>query len=143
MTGPDLIRGEALSPGAESQTPGELLRQARIAYYDKGDDKACARHLWEATFRSIQQLAAQMGHPCEDRDQADRFTWFLEHDQGGKRLHATGMLDFGLGMLEHAEESGLSQDPEFAWTFQEFPLAIKEVTRIAQSLSAFAKTLQS
>ena len=54
-----------MSPGAESQTPGELLRQARIAYYDKGDDKACARFLWDATFRSIQQLAEQMGHPCE------------------------------------------------------------------------------
>ena len=139
----DTIGGVAQAPGSESLTPGELLRQARIAYYDKGDDKACARFLWEATFRSIQQLAEQMGHPCEDREQADRFTWFLEHDHGGKRLHATGMLDFGLRMLEHAEESGLSQDPEFAWTFQEFPLAIKEVTRIAASLSAFAKSVQS
>ena len=140
---PGTIGGDTPAPGAESPTPGELLRQARIAYYDKGDDKACARLLWEATFRSIQQLAAEMGHPCNDRDQADRFAWFLEHDQGGKRLHATGMLDFGLGMLEHAEERGLSQDPEFAWTSQEFPLAIREVTRIAQSLSAFAKTVQS
>ena len=140
---PDTAQDGAPSPSTESQTPGELLRKARIAYYDKGDDKACARFLWEATFRSIQQLAVRMGHPCEDRDQADRFAWFLEYDHSGKRLHATGMLDFGLGMLEHAEERGLSQDPEFAWTFSEFPLAIREVTRIAQSLSAFAKTVQS
>ena len=143
MTGPDLIRGEALSPGAQSQTPGELLRQARMAYYDKSDDKACARFLWEATFRSIQQLAAQMGHPCEDRDQAEKFTWYLEYEYGSKAHYPQAMLTFGLAMLDHAEERGLSQDPEFAWTLEEFPLAIREVTRTAQSLSAFAKSIQS
>ena len=140
---PDAVGGEAPAPDAESQTPSELLRQARIAYYDKGDDKACARFLWEATFSSIQQLAAQMGHPCEDRDQAEKFAWYLELEHGGKVPHAQAMLVFGLGMLDHAEGSGLSQDPEFAWTFPEFPLAIKEVTRIASSLSAFAKSVKS
>ena len=140
---PDVAPDGPPAPDAESQTPGELLRQARIAYYDKGDDKACARFLWEATFRSIQQLAAQMGHPCEDREQADRFAWYLEHEHSNHVRYATTMLDFGLSMLEHAEGSGLSQDPEFAWTFPEFPIAIREVTRIAMSLSAIAKSVKS
>ena len=142
-TSPDPVGDGAPAPGAESLTPGELLRQARMAYYDKGDDKACARFLWEATFRSIQQLATQMGHPCEDRDQAEKFTWYLEYEYGRKAHYPQAMLVFGLAMLDHAEGSGLSQDPEFAWTFPEFPLAIREVTRTAQSLSAFAKSIQS
>ena len=39
-------------------------------------------------------------------------------------------------MLDHAEEGEWSQDPEFAWTFPEFPLAIKEVTDIVETLIA-------
>ena len=84
-----------------------------------------------------------MGHPCEDREQAEDFTWYLELEHGSKVRYPQSMFAFGLSMLEHAEETGLSQDPEFAWTSPEFPLAIREVTRIAQSLSAFAKTVQS
>ena len=103
------------------------------------DDKACAR--WETS--SIQLLASQMGHPCEDRDQAEKFAWYLEIEHGRKVGYAQDKFAFGLGMLDHAEEKGLSQDPEFAWTFEEFPLAIREVTRIVQSLSAFAKSIQS
>ena len=140
---PDPVGDGISSPGADSQSPGNLLRLARIAYYEKGDDKACARYLWEATFRSIQQLAVQMGHPCEDRDQAEKFAWFLEYEHGTKVGYAQAKLAFGLTMLDHADERGLSQDPEFAWTLEEFPLAIREVTRIAQSLSAFAKSIQS
>ena len=140
---PDAVRNDAPPPGAESQTASELLRQARIAYYDKGDDKACARLLWEATFTSIRQLAAQMGHPCEDQEQAEKFAWYLEYEHGSKAGYAQAKLAFGLTMLDHAEGRGLSQDPEFAWTFEELPLAIREVTRIAQSLSAFAKSIQS
>ncbi len=139
----DIVQGGDPAPGAESQTASDLLRQARIAYYDKGDHKACARFLWEATFRSIQQLAAQMGHPCEDRDQAEKFTWYLEREHGGKVRDASLMLGFGLTMLDHAEGGWYSQEPEFAWTSSEFPLAIREVTRIAESLSAFAKSIQS
>ena len=124
----------------KSQTAHELLRQARIAYYDKGDDKACARFLWEATFSSIRQLAAQMGHPCEDQAQAEEFTRYLEREHGGKVRYAQAMLGFGLGMLDHAEDGWFSQEPEFAWTFSEFPLAIREVTRIVESLTTFAKS---
>ena len=138
-----IVRDGSPSPHAEFQTASELLRQARIAYYDKADDKACARFLWEATFSSFRQLATQMGHPCEDRAQAERFAWFLEYEHGGKVGYAQAKLAFGLTMLDQAEGRGLSQDPEFAWTLEEFPLAIREVTRIAQSLSTFAKTVQS
>ncbi len=141
--GTDMVQGGASALDGESQTASELIRLARIAHYDKGDDKACARFLWEATFCSIQQLASKMGHPCEDRDQAEKFTWFLEHEHGGKVLNATSMLDFGLTMLDHAEDGWYSQEPEYAWTSSEFPLAIREVTRIAQSLSAFAESVQS
>ena len=143
MPSRDAVPGDAPPADTDLQTPGELLRQARIAYYDKGDDKACARFLWETTFRSIQLLAEQMGHPCKDRDQAEKFAWFLEYEHGSKVRYPQSMFSFGVTMLDHAEERGLSQDPEFAWTPEEFPLAIREVTRIAQSLSTFAKSTQS
>lgn len=125
-----------MNPDTRSQTPHELLQQARIAYCDKGDDKACARFLWEATFSSIRQLAARMGHPCEDQTQAKEFARYLEREHGGKVRYAQAMLGFGLGMLDHAEGGEWSQDPEFAWTFPEFPLAIREVTDIVETLIA-------
>ena len=128
-----------MNPDTRSQTPHELLRQARIAYYDNGDDKACARFLWEATFSSIQQLAERMGHPCEDQVQAKEFARYLEREHGGKVRHAYSMLGFGLTMLGHAEETDLSLDPEFAWTFPEFPLAIKATTETVKSLVAYAE----
>ena len=131
-----------MNPDTESQTARELLRQAEFAFYSKGDDRACARFLWEATFNSIQQLAARMGHPCKDAAQATEFARFLDHEHGDKIRHAYAMLFFGLGMLDHAEGTGLSLDPEFAWTFPEFPLAIREVTRIVESLTSYAETVK-
>lgn len=122
----------------KSQDAREGLRQAQLAY-DNGDDKTCARFLWEATFSSIRQLAARMGHSCEDQTQAKEFAFYLEREHGGKLPYAYSMLLFGLTMLEHAEETELALDPEFAWTFPEFPLAIREVTRIVESFSAYAK----
>lgn len=132
-----------MNPDAKSQTAHELLRQAQVAYYNDADDKACARLLWEATFKSMQQLAARMGHSCEDQAQAKEFANYLERQHGGKMRHAYSMLFFGLTMLEHAEETELALDPEFAWTFPEFPLAIREVTRIVESLAEFAKSVKS
>ena len=127
-----------MNPDTKSQTAHELLRQARIAYYDKSDDKACARFLWEATFSSIRQLAARMGHPCEDRTQAKEFARYLEREHGGRVRYAYAMLVFGLGMLDHAEDGWFSQEPEFAWTFSEFPLAMLEVTDIVKTFIALA-----
>ena len=129
-----------MNPDAKSQTAHELLRQAKVAYYNDADDKTCARFLWEATFRSMQQLAAQMGHPCENQAQAKEFANYLESEHGGKMRHAYSMLFFGLTMLGHAEETELTLDPEFAWTFPEFPLAIREVTRIVDSLTTYHKS---
>ena len=77
-----------MNPDTESQTAHELLRQARIAYYDKADDKACARFLWEAIFSSIRQLAAQMGHPCKDQAQAKEFARYLEREIGCELRYA-------------------------------------------------------
>ena len=128
-----------MNPDTESRSAHELLRQAKLAYYDRGDDKACARFLWEATFHSIQKLAAWLGHPCEDQAQAKEFARYLEREHGGRVRHAYAMLGFGLTMLGHAEETDLSLDPEFAWTFPEFPLAIKATTQTVESLAAFAK----
>ena len=107
--------------------------------YDNGDDKTCARFLWEATFSSIRQLAARMERPCEDQVQAGEFARYLEREHGGKLRYATSMLGFGLDMLDHAEDGWLSQEPEFAWTFPEFPLVISEVTDIVDTFIACAE----
>ena len=132
-----------MNPDANSQTAQELLRQAQVAYYNDADDKTCARLLWEATFSSMQQLAAQMGHPCQDQAQAKEFALYLEREHGGRLRYASATLGFGLAMLDHAEDGWYSQEPEFAWTFTEFPLAIREVTRIVESLAEFAKSVKS
>lgn len=125
-----------MSPDAELQTARDLVRQAQLAYYNDADDKTCARLLWEATFSGMQQLAARMGHPCEDQAQAKEFARYLEREHGGKLPHAYAMLGFGLTMLDHAEDGWYSQEPEFAWTYPEFPLAIKEVSNIVEALIA-------
>ena len=132
-----------MTSDTETQTAHELLRQARTAYYDKADDKACARFLWQATFNSIQQLAAQMGHPCQDQEQAKEFARYLEREHGGKVRHAYAMLFFGLGMLDHAEDGWYSQEPEFAWTFQEFPMVIRTVTHAVATFTAYADAAKS
>ena len=124
-----------MTPDTEPHTAHELLRQAQLAY-DSGDDKTCARFLWEAVFNSIQQLAARMGHPCEDQAQAKEFARYLEREHGGKVRYARSMLGFGLYMLDHAEDGEWASDPEFAWTFPEFPLAIREVTDIVETFIA-------
>ena len=125
-----------MNPDAKSQTPHEMLRQARIAYYDNGDDKACAQFLWEATFSSIRELAARMGHPCEDQAQAKEFARYLEREHADKVRYASASLGFGLYMLDHAEDGWYSQEPEFALPFSEFPLAIREVTEIVEAFIA-------
>lgn len=125
-----------MNPDTKSQTPHEMLRQARVAYYDNGDDKACAQFLWEATFSSIRELAARMGHPCEDQAQAKEFARYLEREHGDKVRYATASLGFGLYMLDHAEDGWYSQEPEFALPFSEFPLAIREVTEIVEAFIA-------
>ena len=132
-----------MNPDTKSQTPLELLRQARVAYYDNGDDKACARFLWEATFTSVRQLATRMGHPCEDQAQAKEFARYLEREQAGKALYATASLGFGLYMLDHAEDGWYSQDPEFALPFSEFPLAIREVTEIVEAFIAETESVKA
>ena len=132
-----------MTSNIKPQDPQELLRRAQIAYYDDADDKTCARLLWEATFISIQQLAAEMGHPCEDHEQAKEFARYLERERGGKVRYATSMLGFGLDMLDHAEDGWLSQEPEFAWTFPEFPLAIRATAQTVESLTAYARTINS
>lgn len=131
-----------MNPDTKSQTPYEMLRQARIAYYDNGDDKACAQFLWEATFSSTRELAARMGHPCEDQAQAKEFARYLEREHGGDLRFAGARLDLGLYMLDHAEDGWLSQEPEFALPFSEFPLAIKGVTRTVKDFIACAEELK-
>ena len=128
---------------AELQTARDLVRQAQLAYYNDADDKTCARLLWEATFSGMQQLAERMGHPCEDQAQAKEFAFYLEREHGGKLRHAYSMLFFGLTMLDHAEDGWYSQEPEFAWTYPEFPLAIDATARTVESLIAFAETVNS
>lgn len=122
--------------------PQELLQQAQQAY-DRGDDKTCARYLWEAVIGSIRQLATRMGHPCQDETQAKTFTRYLEREHGGKLRNADSMLLFGLGMLDHAEDGEWSQDPEFAWTSPEFPLIISEATHIVATFTAEAAAVKS
>ena len=124
-------------------TAHKPLQQARFAYYELGDDKTCARLLWEAVFSSFQLLAQQMGHPCEDPDQAKKFARRLECEYGNEYRLSETRLHFGFGMLDHAEDGEWSQDPEFAWTFPEFPMVIREVTRIVDTLTAQAEAVKS
>ena len=122
-------------------TPQQLIQKAQQAY-DNGDDKTCAHHLWEAVYSSIQQLATRMGHPCQNQTQAKTFTRYLEREHGGKFRNADSMLLFGLGMLDHAEDGEWSQDEEFAWTFPEFPMVIREVTDIVEVFTSDAETVK-
>ena len=123
-------------------TPQQLIQKAQQAY-DHGDDKTCARYLWEAVYSSIQQLATRMGHPCQNQDQAKTFTRYLEREHGGKFRNADSMLLFGQGMLDHAEDGEWSQDEEFAWTFPEFPMVIREVTYIVETFTSETEAVKS
>ena len=108
---------------ATFKTARDLLRKAEAAYHTDGDDVACARLLYEAIMAGFQELAAQMGHPCNDREEARRFCKAL--DKGHEPLRPNnGTLNFGITMLEHSEGADWTEDDEFAWHFDEFPLAI-------------------
>ena len=84
-----------------------------------------------------------MGHPCETRTQAEKFARHLEHEHSDKIRHAEAMLLFGLGMLDHAEGGEWSADPEFAWTFPEFPLVIKQTAYIIEIFITQAEAAKS
>ena len=108
---------------ATFQSAQALLRKAEAAYHEDGDDVACARLLWEAIMSGFQELAGEMGHPCNDREEAREFCKVL--DKGSEHLgHYDGTLLFGVTMLEHSEGADWTEDAEFAWQFDEFPLAI-------------------
>ena len=126
----------------QPETARQLLQQAQQAY-ENGDDKTCARHLWQAVFQSIRQLATAMGHPCESVAEAKQFVRYLEREHGNKMRYAEAMLGFGLDMLDHAEGGEWSQDPEFAWTFPEFPLVMRQVARIVETFAAHAEVVKS
>ena len=108
---------------ATFQTARALLRKAEAAYHDDGDDVACARLLYEAIMAGFQELAAEMGYPCNDREEARQFCKALDKDTEPLR-HYNGTLNFGITMLEHSEGADWTEDDEFAWHFDEFPLAI-------------------
>ena len=108
---------------ATFQTARDLLRKAEAAYHNDGDDVACARLLYEAIMAGFQELAAEMGYPCNDREEARQFCKALDkgNDPPG---HYDVTLLFGIVMLEHSEGADWTEDAEFAWQFDEFPLAI-------------------
>ena len=110
---------------AALKTSRDLVQKAETAYQN-GDDTACARLLWEATFAAFQELAANMGHPCHNQAEARKFAKTL--DSGKILRDYNGILNFGITMLEHSQGADWTEDPEFAWQFDEFPLAIAVTT---------------
>ena len=107
---------------ATLKTARGLVQQAESAYQG-GDDITCARLLWEATMSAFQELAAHLGHPCANREEAKQFAIMLDQDDWPRGLYI-GALDFGITMLEHSQGADWTEDPEFAWQFNEFPIAI-------------------
>ncbi len=104
------------------KTASELVHKAEAAYSD-GNDATCARLLWEATMSGFQEVATRMGYSCSDQEEAREFAKVL--DRGSEHLgHYDGILNFGITMLEHSQGADWTEDPEFAWQFDEFPLAI-------------------
>ena len=103
---------------ATLQTARDLVQQAETAYQN-GDDIACARLLWEATIDGFRQLAARMGCPCNNQEEAIQFSRMLD-----EKGHFGAMLNFGIYMLEYSQGADWTEDPEFGWEFDEFPLAI-------------------
>ena len=108
---------------ATFKTARDLLRKAEAAYHNDGDDVACARLLYEAIMAGFQELAAEMGHPCNDREEARQFCKVLDKDKDPPGQYDV-TLYFGIVMLEHSEGADWTEDDEFAWHFDEFPLAI-------------------
>ena len=104
---------------AELKTARDLVRKAEAAYYRDGDDAACARLLSEAIMSGFRELAARMGHACDSVEEARKFAKMLDEDGD-----YDAMLNFGITMLEHSQGADWTEDPEFAWQFDEFPLAI-------------------
>ncbi len=109
------------TPATTLKTARNLVQQAEAAY-QSGDDITCARLLGEAIMSAFQDLAARMGYPCANREEAKQFAKAL--DQDNRFGHYNGALNFGITMLEHSEGANWTEDPEFAWQFNEFPLAI-------------------
>ena len=103
------------------KTSRDLVQKAETAYQN-GDDTTCARLLWEATFAAFQELAANMGHPCHNQNEARKFAKTLDQEKILRDYN--GILNFGITMLEHFQGADWTEDPEFAWQFDEFPLAI-------------------
>ena len=103
------------------KTSRDLVQKAETAYQN-GDDITCARLLWEATFAAFQELAANMGHPCHNQNEARKFAKTLDQEKILRDYN--GILNFGITMLEHSQGADWTEDPEFAWQFDEFPLAI-------------------
>ena len=110
------------TPPTTLKTARNLVQQAESAYQG-GDDITCARLLWEATMSAFQELAARMGYPCANREEAKQFAIAMD-DANQLRTHYLINLDFGIAMLEHSEGADWTEDPEFAWQFNEFPMAI-------------------
>ena len=107
---------------ATLKTARNLVQQAEAAYQG-GDDITCARLLWEATMSAFQELAAQLGHPCANPEEAKQFAIMLDQDDW-PRGHYISSLNFGIAMLEHSQGADWTEDLEFAWQFDEFPMAI-------------------
>ena len=120
---------------ATFQTARALLRKAEAAYHDDGDDVACARLLFEAIMAGFQELAAEMGYPCNDREEARQFCKVLDKDNDPPALN-NATLNFGIVMLEHSEGADWTEDDEFAWHFDEFPLAMDVTGKALDRLQA-------
>ena len=108
-----------MTVSAHLKAARELVRKAEAAYYQDGDDAACARLLSEALMSGFRELAAQMGHPFNTDEEAKQFARSLD-----EKGDYDAMLNFGVTMLEHSQGADWTEDPEFAWQFDEFPLAI-------------------
>ena len=108
-----------MTVSAHLKAARELVRKAEAAYYQDGDDAACARLLSEALMSGFRELAGQMGHPFNTDEEAKQFARSL--DEVG---NYDGILVFATSMLEHSQGADWTEDPEFAWQFDEFPLAI-------------------
>ena len=103
------------------KTSRDLVQKAETAYQN-GDDITCARFLGEAIMTAFQELAARMGCPHSDQKEIQHFARTLdEKDDYG------ATFDFGVTMLEHSQGADWTEDPEFAWQFDEFPLAISVI----------------
>lgn len=115
---------------AALQTARDLVQQAETAYQN-GDDIACARLLWEATIDGFRQLAARMGYSCDTQAEATKFARSLD-----EKGDFDALLGFGIYMLEYSQGADWTEDAEFGWEFDEFPLAISATNNALYLLQA-------